>query len=180
MVSHRIKTSKASVADDHPDVHSTVESEMGLSLSRRVKIGVVLMLTLIGYFLVDDRPQPAMLPAPVTQSAPAADSDMQQFVDDLQFVDDSPAPAAPAVPTPEAPLQVPVAAAAPPVSAPPMPQPQASPAPAWPAVPPQQNQLAAVETTGSHQPQQRAYQNYVRGPEIRTVLRFTGRIDPIR
>lgn len=57
-----------------------------LSVSRRVKIGSVLLLMLCGYFLMDDRPRPATITEPEAAGG-SADQQMQQFIDELEFVD---------------------------------------------------------------------------------------------
>ena len=71
----------STLADGQP-----VESQSGLSVSRRVKIGIVLLLMLCGYFFMEDRPRPATLVADAVGAPLTDDSQMQAFIDDLDFV----------------------------------------------------------------------------------------------
>ncbi len=153
---------------DQPDA----QVPSGLSLSRRVKIGVVLFLTLCGYFLMDDRPQPVALSTAPEPTAGDQHAQMQQFMNDLEFVDTT----ADQQSIPQNPIRLPetetgasVAATAPPA------------APAIPDNPPtriQQTVADAQPALQSHQ--HRLYQTYSSGPDVRTVLRFTGRIEPLQ
>jgi hypothetical protein len=69
------------IAGDRPSL-----PQPELSISRRVKIGSVLLLMLCGYFFMEDGPRSG---ATVESDARTASIDlqMQQFIDELEFVD---------------------------------------------------------------------------------------------
>ena len=71
----------STVVDGQP-----VDSQSGLSVSRRVKIGIVLLLMSCVYFVMEDRPRPATLVADAVGVPLTDDSQMQAFMDDLDFV----------------------------------------------------------------------------------------------
>ncbi|MCH2203892.1 MAG: hypothetical protein MK102_18155 [Fuerstiella sp.] len=58
----------------------------GICRSRRVMIGVVLLLMLCGYFFVEDRPHPVGTGNTVT-GGPPADIQISELIDDLELVD---------------------------------------------------------------------------------------------
>lgn len=74
-------------AEVHQAGDQTFSRQTGLSVSRQVKIGVVLLLTFGGYFLMEDRPQPTAIDSTSVAPAAASTSQMQEFVDELQFIE---------------------------------------------------------------------------------------------
>lgn len=60
-------------------------SQSGPSVSRKVKISIVLLLMLCAYFFMEDRPRPAALVADAVGTSLADDSQMQGFSNDLAF-----------------------------------------------------------------------------------------------
>ena len=62
------------------------DSQSELSVSRKVKIGIVLLLMLSAYFLMEARPRPANRVADKVVTSQTDDSQIRQFNDDLGFL----------------------------------------------------------------------------------------------
>lgn len=182
------KISAAATADDQHTAHDSPDSESGLSVSRRVKIGAVLLLTMCGYLLMGESSQPQPVPSTPVTSTPGPESDIQEFVDDLEFVEES-LPEDTAIaqttevsvqPASEPPLQLPGAAPSAGTHSHPGLSPNTQP-PAYEENLQHHSQLtAATSGTALQSRQSSVYQRYAPLPQVRTVLRFTGRIEPMR
>lgn len=146
----------------------TFSRPTGLSVSRQVKIGVVLLLTFGGYFLMEDRPQPVAIDSASSDPATADSSPMQEFVDELQFIEpDESGTYAPPV-TETTGLRLPAGAASPEMT----------------TTNPHQSfntmLASAPDAQSSHKPAvfEHARNNASESPRV--TIRFTGHIEPLR
>ena len=138
-----------------------------LSVSRRVKIGVVLLLMMGGYFLIDDRPRPDSTGASVADTS-GASLEMQEFFDELTLVDEGNIRSEPSRRADSESLREPLTSS---VAGDSFPQPRAD------------TTENSRTTVASHQ-QVRQLRNDVMHHSsrnaVRPRLRFTGRIEPLR
>ena len=171
-------TSSLTPGDEETAGEYWTDSRSALSVSRRVKIGIVLALMLSGYFLIDDRPYSGTTgdSGPVQSGT---DVQMQQFMEELDFVDAGQAQGRPAHQV-KAPPQPPPAA--PPVQVDEFPQLSVDP------------HEVAVLAESDDQPMEQIQSHRMSRPQraptppraptqmaaARPRLRFTGRIEPLR
>ena len=165
-------TSSLTPGDEETAGKHWTDSRSALSVSRRVKIGIVLALMLSGYFLIDDRPYSGTtgVSEPVQSGT---DVQMQQFMEELDFVDAGQAQGRPAHQMKAEPQPPP---AAPPVQVDEFPQLSVDP-----------HEVAVLAESDDQPTEQIQSHTMIRPPRAPTQmaaarprLRFTGRIEPLR
>jgi len=159
----------SAVADGQPG-----DSPSGLSVSRRVKIGIVLLLMLCGYFLLEDRPRPVTLVADSVGVPLIDDSQMQAFMDDLDFVETNETQQQSPGERRTAPLTLPTPTG--------FVDPFESTGTSTPSMPSglQQNNYAPATDSRAFSPEQSHAMRHQPPAPVRPMVRFTGRIETIR
>lgn len=166
-------TSSLTPGDEETAGEHWIDSRSALSVSRRVKIGIVLALMLSGYFLIDDRPYLGTIGGsePVQSET---DVQMQQFMEELDFVDAGQAQGRPA-------HQVKVEPQPPPATLPVQ-------VDGFPQLPVDPHEVVVLAEFDDQPTEQIQSHSMTRPPQATTTpmaaarprLRFTGHIEPLR